>query len=221
MTDEEKIIFNKDVRKVQYSFIIIFVTLILVGSIVQRCNSDKYQQLKGEYKQLNIDYLKQKDGVVNSEKIRIIEKKALDKEIKKREEVNNELTLSNKELQSRINIIQNRKTNIPKNTPCYDLAVKVEEGQKCIEIIPLKDEIIENQSTQITNLEKDKVTIKTELTTAEKEIEDRKLLQEAGEKNIDNLKTQTKTLNRKNIINKILIPVVAIAGTVIGYKLAK
>ncbi len=229
MTDEEQIIFDKDVRKVRIIFIIIFAVLLSGALLFQKFTNDKYNQLKGEYKELNKDYIKQKDGVAVFQKNRIIEKDSLNNEIFKREKQNVFLSNDNKKLQDRINSIQNRKQKVEPidgskplgEQKAKEITIALEEGDKCLEIIPLKNQQLANQEKQITNLEKDKNDLKTELSTAEQEIIKRQLLQESGDRNIENLQSQVKTLNRKNNLNKVLIPAAVLLGGAVGYKLAK
>ncbi len=229
MTDEEQIIFDKDVRKVRIIFIIIFAVLLSGALLFQKFTNDKYNQLKGEYKELNKDYIKQKDGVAVFQKNRIIEKDSLNNEIFKREKQNVFLSNDNKKLQDRINSIQNRKQKVESidgskplgEQKAKEITIALEEGDKCLEIIPLKNQQLANQEKQITNLEKDKNDLKTELSTAEQEIIKRQLLQESGDRNIENLQSQVKTLNKKNNLNKVLIPAAVLLGGAVGYKLAK
>lgn len=221
MTDEEKVIFDKDLKKAKYAFLGMFSLIVIILLSVNNCTNNKYNQLKGEYKQLNNTYIKQKDGVVIFHKNRIIEKDSLTQEIKKREISNKSLVMNNQELQTKINSIKNRKSTVLKTDPCYEVAVKAEEGENCLEIIPLKDKQLENKDIQITNLESDKIDITKQLIKSEEENSQRQLLQEFADKNIDNLKHQVQTLNTKNTINKILIPAAVIIGGVAGYKLVK
>jgi peptidoglycan hydrolase CwlO-like protein len=100
-----------------------------------------------------------------------------------------------------------------------DVANDLEEGFRCAEIIPLKDEQLKNKDSIITNLNKDKVDISTSLTSAEKQIEKQKELQKTGEENISNLEKQLKKSKRKSTLNKILIPVALGAGILLGNKL--
>ena len=100
-----------------------------------------------------------------------------------------------------------------------DVASDLEEGFRCAEIIPLKDEQLKNKDSIINNLNKDKVDISTSLTSAEKQIEKQKELQKTGEENISNLEKQIKKSKTKSTLNKILIPVALGAGILLGNKL--
>jgi len=62
-------------------FIGIVVFILCVG-LLQKCNNNKYNQLKGKYEILEDQYKKQKDGVKVFEDFRIKEKDSLNLEIK-------------------------------------------------------------------------------------------------------------------------------------------
>ena len=69
--------------------------------------------------------------------------------------------------------------------------------------------------------EKDKTDIKAQLTTAEEDILKRKELQQSADENINNLKSQVKSLKTKSTLNKILVPVALGVGVFTGYQIAK
>jgi predicted nucleic acid-binding Zn-ribbon protein len=211
------------------------------------CNNNKYQQLQGEYNVLKENYTNQQKDAVAFEAFRLREKESLQKEIDKRVLINKELSDTNKSLEGRIKSINCRVFTISKSLDnlvyyynnmygtnenkvvdnkiglglgtAMDVANDLEEGFRCAEIIPLKDEQLKNKDSIITNLNKDKVDISTSLTSAEKQIEKQKELQKTGEENISNLEKQLKKSKRKSTLNKILIPVALGAGILLGNKL--
>lgn len=231
----------------KYKFVITLIVCVILFSLFNTCNNNKYQVLKGEYNILEEKYKAERLVIQIFEQNRKKEKDSLNAEIEKREIVNKQLISDNIKLEERIKAIRDRKINIPKDnsglvnyfnerynvldnevvdnkvglttTTAYNVSTDLEEGDKCSEIIPLKDEQIKNQDEQIANLEKDKSDIKIQLTTAEEENEKRKLLEASADKNINNLKSQVEVLNRKDTFNKILIPVSFLAGAWLGYEL--
>lgn len=221
MTEQERLVFEQDLKKVKRGFIAIMLTLAFVLLCIMNCNNNKYNQLKGEYKVLDESYKKQKDDVKDFEETRKVEADSLNGEISKREKVNAQLSSTNEQLQTKIDVIQGRKINVPKDTPCYELAVKAEEGQKAIEIVPLQKEIIENQGTQIVNLEKDKKDTETKLTSAELDVQKQKDLNASADVNIGNLEKQVSKLQTKSTLTKILIPASFLIGGYIGFQIAK
>lgn len=233
----------------QYLPYIIIVGLIILLFSMKSCNDKKYQQLKGKYEVLKENYQNQKDTVKIVEERRIKEKDSLNKEIIKREIENKNLLSINENLESKINSLKNKPISIPKdndnlvkyfndrynttenqviddkvglgNETAQDVIYELEEGDNLQEITKLQDEQIINQKKQISNLEKDKQDINTQLLSAEKSIEEQQKLKEIADKNINNLESQVKTLNNKNTLNKILIPISFGIGGFIGYKIAK
>ena len=211
------------------------------------CNNNKYQQLQGEYNVLKENYTNQQKDVVAFEAFRLREKESLQKEIDKRVLINKKLSDVNKSLEDKIRSINSRVFVITKDLTslvdyynnsyrtsenkvvenkvglgldtAMDVANDLEEGFRCAEIIPLKDEQLKNKDSIITNLNKDKVDISTSLTSAEKQIEKQKELQKTGEENISNLEKQLKKSKTKSTLNKILIPVALGAGILLGNKL--
>ena len=211
------------------------------------CNNNKYQQLQGEYNVLKENYTNQQKDVVAFEAFRLREKESLQKEIDKRVLINKKLSDVNKNLEDKIRSINSRVFVITKDLTslvdyynnsyrtsenkvvenkvglgldtAMDVANDLEEGFRCAEIIPLKDEQLKNKDSIITNLNKDKVDISTSLTSAEKQIEKQKELQKTGEENISNLEKQLKKSKTKSTLNKILIPVALGAGILLGNKL--
>lgn len=233
----------------QYLPYIIIVGLIILLFSMKSCNDKKYQQLKGKYEVLKENYQNQKDTVKIVEERRIKEKDSLNKEIIKREVENKNLLSINENLESKINSLKNKPISVPKdndnlvkyfndrynttenqviddkvglgNETAQDVTYDLEEGDNLQEITKLQDEQIINQKKQISNLEQDKEDVKQQLLSAELSIEEQKKLQKLADDNINNLKSQVKTLNNKNTFNKILIPVAFGVGGFIGYQIAK
>lgn len=230
---------------------IIIGVVILVGVVLftQKCNNNRYNQLKGKYEILEEQYKKQKDGVKVFEENRIKEKDSLDLEIKKREKLNKDLSYQNSTLESKIKTLSNKKIVVPKDVQglvkyfneryktnenkvvenkvglteftAMDVSYELEEGDNLIAIDSMKTIQLKNKDIQIVNLEKDKADIKTQLTTAEKDILKRKELQQSADENINNLKSQVKSLKTKSTLNKILVPVALGVGVFTGYQIAK
>lgn len=233
-----------------YKKIIIGVIILLgILLITQKCNNNRYNQLKGKYEILEEQYKKQKDGVKVFEENRIKEKDSLSKEIDKREKDNKDLSYQNSSLESKIKTLSNKKIVVPKDVEglvkyfneryktnenkvvenkvglseftAMDVSYELEEGDNLVAIDSMKTIQLQNKDTQIVNLEKDKTDIKTQLTTAEQDILNRKALQEAADKNINNLESQVKSLKTKSTLNKILVPVALGVGGFVGYQIAK
>jgi predicted nucleic acid-binding Zn-ribbon protein len=211
------------------------------------CNNNKYQKLQGEYTILKENYTNQQKDVVAFEAFRLREKESLQKEIDKRVLINKELSDVNKSLEDKIRSINSRVFVITKDLSslvnyynntyrtdenkvvenkvglgldtAMDVANDLEEGFRCAEIIPLKDEQLKNKDSIIGNLNKDKVDIKKQLTKAEQDIENRKLLEKSAEDNINNLKEQVNKIETKSTLNKILIPAALGAGIFLGKSL--
>lgn len=230
---------------------IIIGVVILVGVMLlaQKCNNNRYNQLKGKYEILEEQYKKQKDGVKVFEENRIKEKDSLDLEIKKREKLNKDLSYQNSTLESKIKTLSNKKIVVPKDVQglvryfneryktnenkvvenkvglteftAMDVSYELEEGDNLIAIDSMKTIQLKNKDTQIVNLEKDKTDIKTQLTTAEEDILKRKELQKSADDNINNLKSQVKSLKTKSTLNKILVPVALGVGVFTGLQIAK
>ena len=233
-----------------YKKIIIGVIILLgILLIAQKCNNNRYNQLKGKYEILEEQYKKQKDGVKVFEENRIKEKDSLGLEIKKREKLNKDLSYQNSTLESKIKTLSNKKIVVPKDVQglvkyfneryktnenkvvenkvglteftAMDVSYKLEEGDNLIAIDSMKTIQLKNKDTQIVNLEKDKADIKTQLITAEEDILKRKELQQSADENINNLKNQVKSLKTKSTLNKILVPVALGVGVFTGYQIAK
>lgn len=230
------------------NYIIVGVVLLAFVSYYNYINN-RYYKLKGEYVALENQYNMKKEIINTLETDRKEEKDSLDKVILVREEENQKLKLRNKNLQDKIDGIKKRPfkapTDIKTSTAYYNKEYKteentavenkvglglitstaviadLEEGKKCEEIIPLKDEQLKGKDVQITNLEEDKKDLITKITSAEKTIEADKELQKSAEENIKNLEKQNSKLKTKSFLNKILMPVAAIAGALIGIQISK
>lgn len=211
------------------------------------CNNNKYQQLQGEYSILKENYTTQKEKITDFEAFRLREKESLQKEIQKRSIINKALVEDNQNLELKIKNINSRVFVVTKDLQslvnyfnstyrtsenkvvegkvglgiytAMDIANELEEGVRCAEIIPLKEEQLKNKDSIITNLNKDKIDISTSLNSAEQQIEQQKVLQKIGDENISNLERQLKKSKTKSTLNKILVPVVLGVGVLIGRKL--
>ena len=229
-------------------FVGIVVFILCVG-LLQKCNNNEYNQLKGKYEILEDQYKKQEDSVKVFEENRIKEKDSLDLEINKREKLNKDLSYQNSTLESKIKTLYNKKIVVSKDIQglvkyfneryktnenkvvenkvglaeftAMDVSYELEEGNNLIAIDSMKTIQLKNKDTQIANLEKDKTDLKTQLTTAEQDILKRKELEKFAENNINNLESQVNKLETKSILNKILVPVAFGVGGYLGYQIAK
>ena len=231
--------------KIDYRKITIVLVIILIMlTTITTCIGEKLSKLEGEYKVLKENYETQKSVVSDISSARQKEKDSLNFIISQREVENDFLRQENDKLRGSIQDIKNRPVKTPKgleNLTQYfndryrtkenivvsnkvglaedtatDVVVELEEGDKSLEIIPLQENIIKNQEKSITNLEKDKVDLKTQISSAENLIEEQEKLNKMAEENIDSLEKQVKKQKRKNFWNKVLIGVGVIGGVLIG-----
>lgn len=223
------------------------VLLIIVLVSFNQCNRDEYNKLKGEYSLLRQEYDGKKQIIAGMEKERLREKDSLSKIIKDRDVVNLAIREENKKLRDRIAAINDRPIKIPQtvlalveyfndrfsttenvvlenkvglaqNTAgkvVYELEIKDNQDK----IIILKDKEIENNGKEIANLTDNYNDQRSLTETAEREIEERKKLEELGDKNIKNLGDQVKTLKKRSTIFKILVPAAAALGFILGTQL--
>lgn len=230
--------------KVDYRKItIVLVILLIMLTTVTTCIGKKLSGLEGEYKVLKSNYEAQKSVVSNLSSAREKEKDSLNFVISQREVENSFLRDENNRLKGSIQEIKNRPVKTPKgleNLTQYfndryktkeniiisdkvglaeesamDVVSELEEFDKVVEIVPLQENIIKNQEKSISNLEKDKVDLKTQISSAENLIEEQKKLNEMADKNIGNLESQVKKQKKRNFWNKVLI----IGGSVGGFLL--
>ena len=229
----------------QLAFLIIgFIAVIF---LLQRCNDNTIQRLRGEGSVLQELYMEQKDLVNALEEQRIRERDSLSSLIFLREKRNQELASENTALRKRINDIRakpivtpktiegltlyfNRRYNTEENvslnnavnlkqTTASNVVEDLELGDKAVEIVELQDSIIKNQDDIITNLSDDKGDLKTMLDAAENEIAERKRLEELADRNIKNLKGQNRNLRRQTKLNRVLIPAAFVGGFLIGQQI--
>ena len=232
-----------DYRKITIILVIILIMLTTVAT----CVSDKLERLEGEYKVLKENYEAQKSVVSSLSLARQKEKDSLNFIISQREVQNNFLRQENDKLKGDIQNIKNRPINVPKDVIglvkyfnerykttenkvlenkvalveeiAYDVSYDLEEFDRVVEILPIQENIIKNQDSTISNLEKDKVDLKTQVKSAEELIEEQKKLNDLADKNINNLEKQVKTAKRKDFWNKVLIGVGIAGGVLIGNSL--
>ena len=232
-----------------YKYQIIVALLAIALTVFYNWNNNKLQKLQGEYNILEKQYTAQKENVILLEEYRKKEKDSLNKAITSREEENKKLRLREKTLQDKIDVIKKRPFKLPtdlkEHIAYYNTQYKtaenkvvedkvglglststaiitdLEEGNKCEEIIPLKDEQLKNKDLEIVNLNKDKEDLSVLVSSAEKTIEAGKELQKSAEENIKNLEEQNKKLKTKSFLNKVLVPVALVVGGIIGVQVAK
>ncbi len=128
------------------------------------------------------------------------------------EEFNNQF--STEDAQATINSVE-----LKKDLPNRVLEA-VYDANECQEIVSIKDQQLKEKDSQISNTKKKLNNSSIMLDSAEKEITERKKLQELGEENIKNLESQNKKLKTKNFINTyILPPLLTFGGILIGKSL--
>lgn len=234
-----------DYRKIT---IILVISLIMLTTITTYIGN-RLSVLEGEYKVLKSNYEAQKSVVFNLSSARQKEKDSLNFIISQREEENNFLRDENNKYKGDIQKIKNRPIKTPKgleNLAQYfndryktkenivivdkvglkedtamDVTVELEEFDRVVEILPIQENIIKNQEKSILNLEKDKVDLKIQVSSAEDLIEEQKKLNEMADKNIDSLEKQVKKQKNKNFWNKVLIIGGSIGGFLLGNSLNK
>ena len=234
--------------KIDYRKITIILVIILIMlTTITTCIGKKLSGLEGEYKVLKENYQTQKSVVSNLSSARQKEKDSLNFVISQREVENNFLRDENNKYKGDIQKIKNRPVKTPKglenltqyfndryktkeNTvvsnkvglaeeSAMDAVSELEEFDKVVEIVPLQENIIKNQDSVITNLEKDKVDLKTQVSSAEVLIDEKKKLNEMAEDNINNLEQQIKKQKSKNFWNKVLIIGGSVGGFLLGSQL--
>ena len=229
-----------DYRKIA----IILVIILIMLTTITTCIGKKLSGLEGEYKVLKENYEAQKSVVSSLSSARQKEKDSLNFKISQREVQNNFLRQENDKLKGDIQNIKNRPIKAPKgldNLTQYfndryqtkenvvvsgkvglgeesamDVVSELEEFDKVVEILPIQEQVIKNQDSTISNLEKDKVDLKTQVSSAEDLIKEQEKLNKMAEENIDNLEQQVKKQKNKNFWNKVLIGVGVIGGVLIG-----
>ena len=234
-----------DYRKIT----IVLVILLIMLTTVTTCVGEKLSVLEGEYKVLKSNYEAQKSVVSNLSSARQKEKDSLNFVISQREVENSFLRDENNKYKGDVQKIKKRPVKTPKgleNLTQYfndryktkeniiisnkvglaeesatDVVVELEEGDKALEIVPLQENVIKNQDITISNLEKDKVDLKTQISSAEDLIEEQKKLNEMADKNIENLEGQVKKQKKRNFWNKVLIIGGSVGGFILGNSLSK
>jgi septal ring factor EnvC (AmiA/AmiB activator) len=214
---------------------------------ITTCVSNKLNRLEGQYEVLKEQYSVQKKTVSNLSLAREKEKDSLNFQINQREVQNDFLRQENDKLKGDIQDIKNRPINVPKDVIglvkyfnerykttenkvlenkvalveeiAYDVSYDLEEFDRVVEILPIQEQVIKNQDSTISNLEKDKVDLKTQVKSAEELIKEQKELNDLADKNIENLNKQVKQHKRKNFWNKVLIGVGIAGGVLIGNNL--
>lgn len=249
MTEEDRNDFVKSRNTVRWVFILAFFTLLVVSLTLQKCTNDKYNVLKGQSIELQKVYEEQLDGVLVIKKHRLLELDSLTREIKKREDHNILLRIRNDILETRVDSIKKGVLHIPQNndslakfyntryktkdteviqnkialsnSSAQKVSGELQEFDSALKIITIKDEIIFNKDSEILNLKKDSKDYITQIGSLNTEVKAQDELQISAQKNIDNFKSQVKTLKTKNNINKFLLPAAVIAGGFAGYQIAK
>ena len=229
-----------DYRKIT----IILVIILIMLTTITTCIGKKLSGLEGEYKVLKENYEAQKSVVSSLSSARQKEKDSLNFQISQREVQNDFLRQENDKLKGDIQNIKNRPVKAPKgldNLTQYfndryqtkenvvvsgkvglgeesamDVVSELEEFDRVVEILPIQEQVIKNQDSTISNLEKDKVDLKTQVSSAEDLIKEREKLNKMAEENIDNLEQQVKKQKNKNFWNKVLIIGGSVGGFILG-----
>ena len=234
----------KNIKLDYIKITIILVIILIMLTTITTCIGKKLSGLEGEYKVLKENYEAQKSVVSSLSSARQKEKDSLNFQISQREVQNDFLRQENDKLKGDIQNIKNRPIKAPKgldNLTQYfndryqtkenvvvsgkvglgeesamDVVSELEEFDKVVEILPIQEQVIKNQDSTISNLEKDKVDLKTQVSSAEDLIKEQEKLNKMAEENIDNLEQQVKKQKNKNFWNKVLIGVGVIGGVLIG-----
>ena len=224
---------------------LVLLILVIILFITQMCNNT--DRLQGQYDILKKQLSEQKQIVKETEEKRLREKDSLLFVISQRNIENDLLYSENYGLKKRIQDLKNKPVSVPKDLNglvtyfnqrykttenkvvdnkvglvedvAKDVVVEIEEGDRAIETISLQESVIKNQDTIISNLNKDKVDLSLVVSSAEKEITERKKLQEMSDENIKSLEKQVKKQKNKNFWNKVLIGVGTIGGFLLGSQL--
>ena len=228
---------------------IILVIILIMLTTITTCIGEKLSELEGEYKVLKENYEAQKSVVSSLSSVRQKEKDSLNFQISQREEQNDFLRQENDKLKGDIQNIKNRPIKAPKglnNLTQYfndryqtkenivvsnkvglgedtamDAVSELEEFDRVVEILPIQEQVIKNQDSTISNLEKDKVDLKTQISSAEDLIKEQEKLNKKAEENINNLEQQVKKQKNKNFWNKVLIIGGTVGGFILGGSLSK
>ena len=224
------------------------VIIALILSL-RHCEEKKYSKLQGNYDVLKEQYKQEQDSLVEQKKKRIADQEKFIKAIEVKERQNKILSENNKKLEDKITIVKEKKITVPEDIPGLvnyfnnrysttenkaiedkvgltpvigsKVSYELEEKDNLNEIINIKDEQLSNNNTQINNLQDNSRDLKTMLNSAEDEIKKEEELRNLANKNIQNLEKQVKSANRRNTLNKILIPASLVLGAFIGYQIAK
>lgn len=238
----------KNNKKLISIIVAIILSVGILFFVISRVN-EKIQYLKGEmniYKELyenqknlvnNLEKerLKQKDSLLIVIDMKISEIENLEKnnksleerisDIKKRpiiiaETTENLVAYFNQRYETNENIVLENKVALT-NLTAGKVNFELEEKDHQEDIMFLKDEQLEVKNTIIDNLKHNNFALNTIVISAEKEIEERKKLEEIASKNIENLNSQVKQLKKRSTLQKILVPVGIVAGGFLGYQIAK
>ena len=224
---------------------LVLLILVILAIIPHFCNNT--DRLQGQYDILKKQLSEQKQIVKETEEKRLKEKDSLLFVISQRNIENDFLYSENNGLKKRNKDLKNKPISVPKDLNglvvyfnqryktienkvvdnkvglvedvAKDVVVEIEEGDRAIETVSLQEGVIKNQDTIISNLNKDKADLSLVISSAEKEISERKKLQEMSEENIKVLEKQVKKQKRKNFWNKVLIIGGSVGGFLLGNQL--
>jgi hypothetical protein len=216
----------------QNKYCIIVITVLIIILFTQKCGKEI----------LKTEFNKQKEVVKTMSLERLREKDSLEYIISQREKVNDSLLKNITSIEKEIDVIRNKVVKVPKKPQEFSdyfnsrynikenlviddkvtlgsststlVVLDLEEGDKNLKIIPLKDRQLLSKDSIISNLNSDKKDLSLQIFSAEKEISERIKLEELANKSI-------KTLERKNKWNKVYVIGGVIGGFLIGNQLSK
>lgn len=231
--------------KSKYKYLILSILILILILGLGKCGVNKYNQLKGQYQILSEDYENRKSEVNTIENQRIKERDSLKILLSQRNSQIDSLKDKNYILSNKIVKESKRETIVPKtimesveffndryitkeNTGSEDKvelvlwtsqeAIKeLQERDIYKNVTLLQNEKIINLEDIVIYLENNSNDLNSMLLSSERELQQRKELQELADANIENLQKQLKIIKRKNILNKVLIPTGIIVGGVTGY----
>lgn len=243
---------NETINK--YKYWVLAVILVALFFIARSCENNKYNQQKGENKELAKQVKKAKDGLVISEEARRKQKDSISLENLKKE-------TRIKELQDKLSKSENKVTTLEKS------AEKTKERIKNMSYVKVADSLNTIYKTKNAVAEETGVSLKGDLPNQvlnsvvdantykyisvekdnqlkakddilqikDKQLKDKSLLLVSAEKNLNvskelnglqtihitGLEKENRSLRNVNTLEKILIPVSAVLGYIIGNKVVK
>lgn len=110
--------------------------------------------------------------------------------------------------------------NLNNNLPNHVLQT-ISDANECQQDIVTREKQIAEKNIQLDATKEELANTQVMLNSANNTIKADKVLKDAGEKNIENLKEQVNKYENKSTLEKIMIPAAAIGGFIIGNQLRK